>query len=417
MKIVLISIGTRGDVEPFIAIADLLIRDGHDVVCAFPAQFENLATRNGSRFYPLKKEFLEMLNGPTGQAALGGGKSFRERISAMFALYRMNRKVSFEMLLQQHELIQEEKPDRILHSLKAMYPVFWHQENPGKVIQVSPIPCVIHPTDNMASIFLLGKDYGKRINRWSYRFSRKLSMTFTKKQLKRAQIAATTSVDMVNSLVSEKFIYTISDSLYHRDSSWPEHVQVLGYLERDKTLDWKPSEELLGFLERNQEPLFITFGSMTNPDPVGKTQMFLDILVEKDIPAVINTAGGGLVRPEGFEHPDIFWTHDIPYDWIFPKVGAVIHHGGAGTTHLALKYGRPSMVIPHIPDQHLWNRIISNANAGPKGQSIRKLDGNGLKNHIDILLHNPAFKENAMEISHQMKSEDNSEKILRIITE
>lgn len=416
MKIICISVGTRGDIEPFAALTELLQKAGHEVICAYPAQYENLAIETKAEFFPLKKEFLEMLESTEGKAALGGGGNLWGRFKAMYGLYKQNTLVSFQLLEQQKELIERESPDLILHSLKAFYPIFWNISHPGKVALISPIPCVIHPIEEMSSIFLNGKDYGKWINKKSYSLMRNLSMRFFKKQLKRLGIMADQK-DLDHSFKTEKLLYTISPSLYEEKAYWPDQVKVIGYLERTKTNHWHPPDALQTFLENNPNPLFVTFGSMTNPDPAGKTDFILDILARNKIAAIINTAGGGLLEPTEYDRDSIFFVGDIPYDWIFPKVRAVVHHGGAGTTHLALKYGCASMIIPHIPDQHLWNRIISQRGLGPKGLSIRKFIHKQTEENIVDLVSNPAYKKEAENISIKLLREDFDDEILALLTD
>ena len=72
MKIILISIGTRGDVEPFLAIGEILKEKGHQVICAFPEQFRNLVEDSKMEFASLGTKFIEMLDSDAGKAALGG---------------------------------------------------------------------------------------------------------------------------------------------------------------------------------------------------------------------------------------------------------------------------------------------------------------------------------------------------------
>ncbi len=414
MKILCISIGTRGDIEPFAALAEILGQRGHEVVCAFPEQFAKYARESNARFFPMKREFLEMLDSSAGKAALGGGGSVLDRFRSYYSLYRQNRIISFQMLQQQKEFIEQESPDVILHSLKAFYPIYWHLDHPGKAILVSPIPCVLHPADGMASIFLNGKDYGSVINRRSYAFMRRLSMSFFRSQLNRMEIR-TSKKELNRSFMEEKVIYTIADSLYPEMDEWPDHVRVVGYLERDKTIHWTPPGELDSFLEKYPEPLFITFGSMTNPDPEGKTKFILDTLKNTGIPAIINTAAGGLIKPEKDLPDHVFFVSDIPYDWIFPRVRAVIHHGGAGTTHLALKYGCASMIVPHIPDQHLWNRILSGHGVGPKGPGISRFISDETTGKINDLYENVAYRETAGRLGSALRREDHTATILRLV--
>ena len=91
-------------------------------------------------------------------------------------------------------------------------------------------------------------------------------------------------------------------------------------------------------------------------------------------PAIINTADGGLIKPDKFNSELIYFVSQIPYNWIFPKMYAVIHHGGAGTTHLAIKYGCAAMIIPHIVDQFVWDKMISDLGVGPKGIKINRIN-------------------------------------------
>ncbi|MCB0637587.1 MAG: glycosyltransferase, partial [Lewinella sp.] len=152
-------------------------------------------------------------------------------------------------------------------------------------------------------------------------------------------------------------------------------------------------------------PLFITFGSMINAAPAEKTRLILNILERHRIPAILNTASGGLVEPTDYDRQLIHFVPRIPYDWILPKVHGVVHHGGSGTTHLALKYGCASLIIPHIIDQFVWNSLVHELGAGPKGIKINRLTGSRLEPLLLDLYQNPAFKARAEEIGAQMKQE------------
>ena len=160
---------------------------------------------------------------------------------------------------------------------------------------------------------------------------------------------------------------------------WNENLKVLGFHERNKILTWNPDNELSDFFKKHSKILFITFGSMLNPEPEEKTRILLEILMRNQIPALINTASGGLVKPDKFNSELIHFVSQIPYDWIFPKVYGVIIHGGSGTTHLALKYGCATMIIPHIIDQFVWDKIIFRMGAGPKGVRINKITAKTLE--------------------------------------
>ena len=94
---------------------------------------------------------------------------------------------------------------------------------------------------------------------------------------------------------------------------------------------------------------------------------------------------------------------------------AAIHHGGSGTTHLALRYGCPTMIIPHVVDQFVWNRIVYEKGAGPKGISVGKIRTKNLEPKIIDLMGNPTYKKNADMISKQMMEENHTENLYRSI--
>ncbi len=139
-------------------------------------------------------------------------------------------------------------------------------------------------------------------------------------------------------LLTNKVIYTISPSLFSRPDYWRENLQVVGFHKCSSNLAWNPNHDLVDFLKihKDERILYITFGSMTNPIPDEKTEILISILEQNQIPVIIGTASGGLVEPAGFRSDNIHFEAEIPYEWIFPKVYGVIHHGGSGTTHLGL---------------------------------------------------------------------------------
>ncbi len=101
----------------------------------------------------------------------------------------------------------------------------------------------------------------------------------------------------------------------------------------------------------------------------------------------------------------IHFVERIPYDWIFPKVYAVIHHGGSGTTHTALRYGCAVMIIPHIIDQFLWNTLISDKGVGPKGIPIKSFKKQLLEPKLLDLFNTKAYRGRAEGIAEEMSKE------------
>jgi sterol 3beta-glucosyltransferase len=212
-------------------------------------------------------------------------------------------------------------------------------------------------------------------------------------------------------------IYTISPALFSRPEYWEKHIRILGYQERDKSLNWTPSPGLEAFMERHPKVLLFTFGSMVNPDPEGKTGEVLKALEAAGIPALLNTAGGGLVEPAKYNTDQFYFVKGIPYDWILPHIYAMVHHGGSGTTHLGVKYGCASMIVPHILDQYMWNRLLADRGVGPKGPGITRVTARRLTPLLKDLWENPSYKLRAEELSAEMAKEDFGPAILQRILE
>lgn len=418
MKIILISIGTRGDMEPFLAIGEILKEKGHQVICVLPDQFRELAEDANLEFAPLGSKFIEMLDSDDGKAALGGGGSGLKKWMANVRLAIHQTDINKELVYKQHALIESESPDRIVYNGKAIYPIIWELENKGKSILVSPVPYIHDVNDHTHVAF--NSNYGPILNKLTFALADFGVIMTVRITIKWLNITRKITLKQIrNALLSRKVIYTISPSLYPRTDEWSENIKVLGYHEKKKTASWHPDKDLLDFLEKhkNSRILLITFGSMTNPEPEAKTQIIVDILERNKIPAIINTASGGLIEPEKYDAELLHFVSRIPYDWIFPKMYGVIHHGGSGTTHLALKYGCATMIVPHIIDQFVWNSIVCDIGAGPKGIKIGKITTENLEPKILDLVHDRSFKIQSEQVASQIGKEDFKEEIYQAIIE
>ncbi|WP_053991595.1 glycosyltransferase [Mangrovimonas sp. TPBH4] len=414
MKIILTSIGTRGDMEPFLAIGEILQDRGHKVICLFPEQFRDLAEDSGFEFASLGSEFIEMLNSLVGQTVMGGGRLGLKKLKALFKLASMQKSINQNMVLKQESLIEKAQPDRIVHNGKVMYPVIWGLEHKGKRILISPVP-YLHYVKNHSHL-AFHKNFGTTINKFTYdlanfglikTISSSLKSLSIPKQIKTRQIK--------KALFEEKVIYTISPSLFKRPEYWNDNLYVLGYHERKKTINWEPSAELISFLQNHSKVILVTFGSMINTNPEKKTKIIMDILERHGIPTIINTASGGLVQPKTYNKDIFHFVNRIPYDWIFPKLYAVIHHGGSGSTHTAIKYGCASMIIPHIIDQFVWNEIIHKKDLGPLGINISKINTKTLEPKIIDLYTNDSYKKNAEILSREMQNESYKAELCKVI--
>lgn len=415
MKILLAAIGTRGDVEPFLALGEMLQNRGHEVTCQFPEQFRDLAANSNLAFEGLTPDFLELINSPDGKMVMGGKGSLFAKLGAYIRVYQKSVGINAYMMQQQHELAQSLQPDRILYSAKATYAVVWEIMHPGKAINISPIPYLIHYVKDHGHIGFNG-DYGPFLNKLTYKlinyFLAQNIISSTKEIRKAAGISARQVREV---LTQKKMVYTLSRVFFKEQPYWPEQVKVLGYHERPVTYNWEPDAALEKFLVAHDKIMLVTFGSMTNPEPKAKTELILEILTELKIPALINVAAGGLVIPEEYDHEQFYFVTQIPYEWVLPKMYAVVHHGGSGTSHLAVKHGCATMIVPHILDQYIWNNIYTKVGVGPKGIAMDKITESNLKPKIKALFTDSKYKAQSEKLAAEMNAEDFKDQIIDFI--
>jgi len=413
MKIILTAIGTQGDIEPFIAVGKILKEKGHQVICAFSEQFRELTESNELEFASLGSKLFDLHNSNAGKIAMGGGKGLKKTF-AFIKLAMKQTGPNKEKETKLYELIKQERPDRVLYNSKTICPIIWEYKNSGKTTFLSPFPYLHYVKGH--SLLVFGKNYGDFFNKLTFKlydFGAATAALTTKKWLHIQDKIKRTELKKI--VRNRKFIYTISPRLFPRPDYWESNIKVLGHHAVMKETDWKPKKELTEFIDKNEKILFITFGSMTNPEPERKTKIILEILERNKIPTIINTASGGLVKPGNFNSELIYFVSQIPYDWVFPKMYAVIHHGGSGTTHLALKYGCATLIIPHFIDQFIWNEIISELDLGPKGIKISRITNKNLEPKVLELLNNKSFKERSERIGNQLGKEDYKEELYKAI--
>lgn len=403
-KILLTSLGTRGDMEPFIAIGEALRKKGHEVVYCIPVQFGPLLPVS-ARFHPLSGKFIELIESAEGRQVMGKS-GWWTKLRALFYLYRKGREVNRILVREQSDAIARELPDLVIYHPKCSYPVLWSMATGKPGILLSAVPYVLHPVKGHAHVGF-PRGLGSILNRFSYALANYgFAATVHNAQKDLPGKFDFSRSEIKHHIKGEKIMYTISPTLFARPNDWPDHAQVVGFYEREKTPDDRINPSLDAFLRKHPKPLLLTFGSMVNSAPGVISEFIYRILTDLEIPTIVNTASGGLLKlPEYEEKDNFYFAEGLPYDYVMEQVHAVIHHGGSGTTHTALKHACPTLIIPHIIDQFAWNRLVHKSGAGPLGIPMNKLPSGKLKALIRDLYTNPSYLLRARGISSSMKAE------------
>ncbi len=154
-----------------------------------------------------------------------------------------------------------------------------------------------------------------------------------------------------------------SPGLIPKPPDWGPEIDIAGFVFLDLASSFKPSESLAKFLDTGEPPVYIGFGSIVVDDPDQFTSLIFEAVKKAGVRALVSKGWGGL-GDKGNTPDDIYMLENTPHDWLFPRVSAVVHHGGAGTTAIGLKCGKPTMIVPFFGDQPFWGAMVARAGAG-----------------------------------------------------
>ena len=198
------------------------------------------------------------------------------------------------------------------------------------------------------------------------------------------------------------FDYLWSPGLVAKPADWGQEIAVSGFVFLELASSFKPPKELEEFLKAGPPPIYIGFGSIVVDDPEKFTDMIFEAVEMAGVRALVSKGWGGL---GGQSTPDnIYMLENTPHDWLFPRVEACVIHGGAGTTAIALKSGLPTMVVPFFGDQNFWGSMIGTAGAGPEPVPYKSLTAQKLADGIKECLTDEC-KQEAQRIARSIEAE------------
>jgi hypothetical protein len=200
------------------------------------------------------------------------------------------------------------------------------------------------------------------------------------------------------------YTYMWSPSLVPKPKDWGPEVDISGYVFLDLASSFKPPEDLVKFLEAGPPPVYIGFGSIVVDDPDQFTELIFEAVKQAGVRALVSKGWGGF--GSNSDTPDnVYMLENTPHDWLFPRVSAVVHHGGAGTTAAGLKCGKPTMIVPFFGDQPFWGAMLAKAKAGAhECTPYKKLTAEKLAEGIKQCLTEEA-RENAKKIAEGIEAE------------
>lgn len=380
MRISLHTLGTRGDMQPFLALAVGLKRRGHDVVMVAPAQFERAATAEGIDLHPMPREFLDLVDSPEAKAMLGGGRG--GGLKAGMALMKEYKRISPGLFNAEWEAARDFRPDVILHHAKALGAPHIAENLGVPLMLASPLPGFT-PTSAFPSPLVPVSSLGP-LNRISHSLTASGGAATFRGTLRTWRSEVLKLPSRGSGAPLRGTLYGYSPQVLPKPADWDEDVAVTGYWFLEAPA-WEPDTRLAAFLTAGEAPIYVGFGSMPGQDPRALTTMVVEGLRLAGKRGLIASGGGALDASVTADH--IHHLEGAPHDQLFPLMRATLHHGGAGTTGAALRAGKPTAILPFFGDQPFWANRIRKLGVGPKPLDKKRLSAESFAEAFRAMEH------------------------------
>ncbi|MFO7630963.1 MAG: glycosyltransferase [Caldilinea sp.] len=398
MNILILTLGSHGDVQPYVALGRGLQDAGHVVKLVTAEPFEQFVTEHGLTFAPLQGKFLDLIQTNAGRAAIAGKGNALKLMQQVKPMFR-------QMLDDAWRVA--DGSDIVIYHPKALGGYSIAEKLGVPPILALPAP-LYSPTRSFPSPLLPFNDLGGTLNLASHRITIWLASVSMRGILNQWRKDVLKLPAVKNELMREGRpvlrLYPYSPAVAPMPADWGAHSVATGYWFLERSDEWQPPSDLTTFLENGPPPVYIGFGSMPSEDAPAKTQIILEALRLSGQRGVVATGWGGLTT-SGFSD-QVYTLEAAPHDWLFPRMAAVVHHGGAGTTAAGLRAGAPTVICTFLGDQPFWGRRNPALGVGPAPILQKKLSAEKLVEALNTVTRDTAMQLRAKSLGEELRRED-----------
>ena len=416
MHITILTLGSRGDIQPYLPLGLGLQRAGFKVRIATFKAFREFVLSQGLDFAPIHGDARSTMNSQSGQAWLRSGRNIAAATS------QMRRTLTGEDLMPAFNDALEvcRGTDAVLYSFMGAtgYHVAEKLGVPSIFTLVQPfsrsrlIPSMIAPE------LPLGGGY----NLFTHYLSEQLIWLIVRRMINRwrrdsLDLPTLSWCGLFKRIYEEEhpYLYGFSPSVIPRPADWPAWHHISGYWFLDRDPAWSPPDALLRFLDTGPKPVSIGFGSMTGSDAGKLLELAVQALKETNQRGILL---GGWAEVGSLNLPEtIFKIDAVPHDWLFPRMAAVVHHGGAGTTAAGLRVGVPSILVPFFGDQPYWGRRVHALGVGPRPIQRKSLTVPKLVEALSSAVGDEAIQQSATVLGERIRVEDGVQSAVKFISD
>ena len=398
VKITMLCIGSTGDVRPYMLLGRELKQRGHEVTVASFVSFEQMIRDAGLNFFPVAGDVMELMDALMKPGAVG--------VSYL---------TSFEKCIRDIAPVLLRDLTRACEGADAMMCTYFGSLY-YSIAEKYDIPCIqthyfpMDPNDVTPISSAPGQKWGKRWNKASYKLGYMLIGVLEKRYLSQwreengmSQRHIQTKPDYHVNGHTLPVVYAVSSLVMPRPDNWSSNIHMTGFWYDESPVTWEPPQDLVDFMEAGDKPIYIGFGSMVSGNMNKTFAQVLRAVRASGVRAVIGMGWGGNLSAHSNKR--VYISPYIPHDWLFPRVSAVVHHGGAGTTASGLRYGKPTLVVPFGGDQPFWGNRVHALGCGPKPITRDTMTVHRLaKGLIDLTSH-ASYRTNAEALGEKLRQE------------
>lgn len=385
MKIVVATIGSRGDVQPYVNLCQGLQEAGHEVVLATNATLCPLAESHGVQCAPV---------GPAVDMGAEGARLMARSFNNMWiGMIRVMRLASW--------LVEKAYPE-VLKVCEGADLVITSDTGSGiaeaEKLGLPWISVTLQPA--RVPVDRPNPSFAQRVI-WGL-FGKLLILPINRS---RRRVGAPLVTDIAGMLSSRMILLPVSRHVSPRDPRWPGHVHPTGYWFARPLADWSPPQDLLAFLRAGERPIAVSLGvmSMSGRQARQGARIVLQAIRQAGVRAIVQGWHDAL---QDQELPQtVYHAGPMPHSWLFGQVSAVVHHGGFGTTAAVLRAGAPGVVVPHVIDQFYWGQRVFEMGVGPKFISRGRLTAENLHQAIAQAVGDARMREKAAQLGSLIRAE------------
>ncbi|WP_392530000.1 glycosyltransferase [Nostoc sp. C117] len=407
LKITILTVGSRGDLQPYCALGIGLKRAGHKVKVAAHENFESFVKKFDLEFAPIAGNIQEFLQSKQGQRLIAGEKLKKEegdkllleQLESAWAASIGSEVIIYTPLASfGYHIAEKLGVPCFFASVLPLTPTGMFGFLRFGQITKNPIKKAINYGSYLLVEFLHWQRYRPLLNHFRTETLKLPPLPYLGRRFRQKTPANVSRIPV---------LYGFSSHVIPKPKDWPHWAYVTGFWFIDQASDYEPPLELEDFLGRKQLPLCFGFGSMTMPNPEYLTHYIVEALKKTHQGGIILSGWGNVGRTVNVKDSRrVFVIKEVPHDWLFPQVPAVVHHGGASTTAAVLRAGVPSVTVPFFADQPIWGEKLNRLGVSPAPIPYKKVSEETLAAAIEVVLHDRGMQAKAQDLGEKIRGED-----------